>query len=52
MKALFNLPNTPMCRVVYTRGGTNYGAVMKTPADPDDIRVENASGSGQGHRAD
>lgn len=28
-----------MCRVVYTRGGTQYGAMMKTPAELDDVRV-------------
>ena len=38
MKTL-NLPNTPMCRVVYTRNGTNYGAMMRTPADLDDVRI-------------
>lgn len=39
MKALFALPNTPMCRVVFTRGGVNYGKIMPTPNEPDDIRV-------------
>lgn len=38
MKTLL-LPNTPMCRVVYTRDGVNYGAMMQTPTDLDDVRV-------------
>lgn len=38
MKTL-TLPNTPMCKVVYTRGGTQYGAMMRTPADLDDVRI-------------
>ncbi len=38
MKTL-TLPNTPMCRIVFTRGGVNYGKTMKTPADLDDIRI-------------
>lgn len=38
MKA-FTLPSTPMCRVVYTRQGTNYGATMQTPADVEDLRM-------------
>lgn len=33
------LPKTPMCRVVYARGGTNYGAIMPTPAELDDVRL-------------
>lgn len=39
MKTLFALPNTPMCRVVFTRGGVNYGKIMPTPKEADDIRV-------------
>lgn len=28
-----------MCRVVFTRGGVNYGKIMPTPSEPDDVRV-------------
>lgn len=33
------LPNTPMCRVVFTRGGVNYGKIIKTPPELDDVRL-------------
>ncbi len=33
------LPNTPMCRVIYIRGGVTYGQVIKTPATLDDVRI-------------
>lgn len=38
MKTLV-LPETPMCRVVYTRNGTQYGKIMKTPDAIDDVRI-------------
>ena len=38
MKTLV-LPETPQCRVVFTRGGVNYGKIMKTPTEIDDVRV-------------
>jgi hypothetical protein len=28
-----------MCRVVFTRGGVNYGKIIKTPAELDDVRL-------------
>jgi len=28
-----------MCRVVFNRGGTNYGRIIQTPAEPDDVRI-------------
>jgi hypothetical protein len=39
MKQAIILPNTPMCKVVYTHDGTNYGAIMPTPKDADDLRI-------------
>lgn len=38
MKTL-TLPNTQMCRVVFTRGGVNYGKIIKTPPELDDVRL-------------
>lgn len=38
MKTL-TLPNTQMCRVVFARGGVNYGKVIKTPPELDDVRL-------------
>lgn len=39
MKNAFVLPSTPMCKVVFTRDGVTYGAVMKTPKDIEDLRI-------------
>lgn len=38
MKTLI-LPNTPMCRVVYHRTGTNYGAVIPTPKSTSELQI-------------
>lgn len=37
MKSAFTFPTTPMCRVVYTRQGVNYAAVIPTPVNTDGL---------------
>ena len=40
MKNSFTLPNTPQCRVVYKRDGTEYGAIITTPKTLEDVRIK------------
>ena len=37
MKLAFTLPETPMLRVIYTKSGTNYSAVISNPHTADGL---------------
>lgn len=37
MKSAFTFPTTPKCRVVYTRQGVNYEAIIPTPVNTDEL---------------
>jgi hypothetical protein len=37
MKVAFAIPETPMIRVIYTKNGTNYAAVIANPKGTDGL---------------
>ena len=39
MKVAFAIPETPTIRVIYTKGGTNYSAVIPNPKSTDGLVV-------------